>query len=324
MMTSTFTLLVGMICLYVFGSFMMGSIQRQSAEILGGVGTFQLTERNVYQLVLKLFFLILVVLAPLVLTILATSITSHIVQDGGRFDFQWQRLTLDISKINPLNGVKRLFNKTALVEILKSFLKLLIIGWIAYRVLADEVQNIALLADADMVAILAYMGRVAFKIVVHTCGIMLIVSILDLMYVKWNYINDLKMTKQEVKDEHKEQENPEIKGQIKKMQYQAARRRMTKIIPTADVVITNPTHYAVALKYDRQRMIAPVVIAKGVDIMAQAIKKIAQESDVVLVENRFLARELYEQVDENDAIPETLYAAVAEVLAYVYRLKGKA
>jgi flagellar biosynthetic protein FlhB len=106
------------------------------------------------------------------------------------------------------------------------------------------------------------------------------------------------------------------------MQYQMARRRMIKIIPTADVVITNPTHYAVALKYERERMLAPVVLAKGADIMAQAIKKIAKEHKITLVENRFLARELYDQVDENEPIPESLYAAVAEVLAYVYRLKG--
>jgi flagellar biosynthetic protein FlhB len=321
-MTSTFTLLAGMICLYVFGSFMMGAISRQSAEILGNVGSFELTEKNIYMLVLRLFFLIVLVLAPLVITIVVTSITSHVVQDGGRFEFRWERLSLDINKLNPLNGFGRLFNKTALVEIIKSFLKLLVIGWIAYRVLADEVQNITLLAEADMVTIVSYMGHVAFKIVVHACGIMLIISILDLMYVKWQYTDNLKMTKQEVKDENKEQENPEIKGQIKKMQFQTARRRMTKIIPTADVVITNPTHFAVALKYDRQRMIAPVVLAKGADIMAQAIKKIARENKVVLVENRFLARELYEQVDENEAIPESLYAAVAEVLAYVYRLKG--
>lgn len=322
-MTSSLTLLTGMICLYVFGSFMMTAISKQSEEILAGVGSFELTEKNVYQLALKLFFLIVVVLAPLVITIVATSIVSQSVQDGGRLDFRWERLEFDITKLNPLNGFGRLFNKTALVEILKSFLKLLVIGWIAYRILSDEVQNIALLAEADMVSIVAYMGHIAFKIVVHTCGIMLIISILDLMYVKWSYIEKLKMTKQEVKDEHKEQENPEIKGRIKKMQFQAARRRMTKIIPTADVVITNPTHYAVALKYDRQRMIAPVVIAKGVDVMAQAIKKIARESKVILVENRFLARELYERVEENEAIPESLYAAVAEVLAYVYKLKGK-
>lgn len=322
-MTSTFTLLAGMICLYVFGSFMTASISKQSVEILSTVGSFELTEKNIYLLVLKTFLLIVVVLAPLVVTIILTSIASNVVQDGGRFEFRWERLKFDFNKLNPLTGFGRLFNKTALVELVKSFLKLVVIGFIAYRVLRDEAQNITFLAEADVETIISYMGHVAFKIVMHTCGIMLVISILDLMYVKWQYTDNLKMTKQEVKDEGKEQENPEIKGRIKKMQYQAARRRMTKIIPTADVVITNPTHYAIALKYDRQRMAAPVVLAKGVDVMAQAIKKIAQEHSITLVENRFLARELYEQVDENEAIPESLYAAVAEILAYVYRLKGK-
>lgn len=310
-------------CLYIFGNFMMASISKHSAEILSTVGSYELTEKNVYLLVLKTFFLIVVVLAPLVVTIILTSVSSNIVQDNGRFEFNWERLKFDITKLNPLTGFSRIFNKTALVELIKSFLKLIVIGWIAYRVLKDETQNITFLAEADVSTIIDYMGHVAFKIVMHTCGIMLIISILDLMYVKWQYTDKLKMTKQEVKDENKEQENPEIKGQIKKMQYQMARRRLTKIIPTADVVITNPTHYAIALKYDRQRMAAPVIIAKGVDLMAQAIKKIAKENNITLVENRFLARELYDQVDENEAIPETLYAAVAEILAYVYRLKGK-
>ena len=322
-MTSTFTLLAGMVSLYLFGSFMMTTISKQSVEILSGVGTFELTEKNIYLLVLKTFFVIVVVLAPLVVTIIITAITSNVVQDGGRFEFRWERLKFDINKLNPISGFGRLFNKTALVELIKSFLKLLVIGFIAYRVLRDETQNVTLLAEADVMAILSYMGHVAFKLVMHTCGVMLIISILDLMYVKWQYTDNLKMTKQEVKDENKETENPEIKGQVKKMQYQQARRRMTKIIPTADVVITNPTHYAIALQYDRQRMAAPVVIAKGADLMAQAIKKIAKESGVTLVENRFLARELYDQVKENEAIPESLYAAVAEILAYVYRLKGR-
>jgi flagellar biosynthetic protein FlhB len=322
-MTSTFTLLAGMVCLYLFGGFMTASISKQSAELLSSVGSFEMTEKNVYLLVLKTFLLIVMVLAPLVVTIILTSVTSNVVQDGGRFEFRWERLKFDLNKLNPLNGFGRLFNKTALVELVKSFLKLVVIGFIAYRVLRDEAQNITFLAEADVETIISYMGHVAFKIVMHTCGIMLIISILDLMYVKWQHTDNLKMTKQEVKDESKEQENPEIKGQIKKMQYQMARRRMTKIIPTADVVITNPTHYAIALKYDRQRMAAPVVLAKGADVMAQAIKKIAKESGITLVENRFLARELYEQVEENEAIPESLYAAVAEILAYVYRLKGK-
>jgi len=322
-MTSTFTLLAGMICLYMFGSFMVTSISRHSVDILGSIGTFELTERNIHQLLLRTFLVIVMVLAPLVVTIIATSLIASTAQDGGRFELNWQRLTFKFDKLNPVSGFSRLFNKTALVELVKSFLKLLVIGYIAYRVLNDEVQNITFLAEADIATIVDYMGHVAFKIVMHTCGVMLVISVLDLMYVKWQYTDNLKMTKQEVKDENKEQENPEIKGQIKKMQFQAARRRMTTIIPTADVVITNPTHYAIALKYDREKMIAPVVIAKGVDVMAQAIKKIALEHKVTLVENRFLARELYDQVDENAAIPESLYAAVAEILAYVYRLKGK-
>lgn len=322
-MTSTFTLLAGIVCLYVFGNFMVTSISRHSSELLRSIGTFEPTEQNIYQIFLSTFFVLVLVLSPLVLTIITTAILSNIIQDNGRFEMRWERIKFDLNTINPINGFGRLFNKTALVEMVKSFLKLIIIGYISYRVLSDEVQNITFLAEADIMQIMAYMGHVAFKIVTHICGVMLIIAVLDLMYVKWQYTDNLKMTKQEVKDENKEQENPEIKGRIKKMQFQAARRRMTKIIPTADVVITNPTHYAIAIKYDRQKMAAPVVLAKGVDLMAEAIKKIARENSITLVENRFLARELYDQVKENEPIPESLYTAVAEVLAYVYRLKGK-
>lgn len=322
-MTSTFTLLSGIVCLYIFGNFMVTSIAQHSSELLHSVGTFEPTEKNIYQILISVFFLLVTVLAPLIVTIITTSVISNVVQDNGRFEMRWERLKFDVNALNPINGFGKLFNKTAMVEMVKSFLKLAIIGYISYRVLRDEVQNITFLAEADILQIMSYMGHVAFKIVTHICGVMLIIALLDLMYVKWQYTDNLKMTKQEVKDENKEQENPEIKGRIKKMQFQAARRRMTKIIPTADVVITNPTHYAIALKYDRSKMIAPVVIAKGVDLMAQAIKKIAIEHSITLVENRFLARELYEQVKENEPVPEALYAAVAEVLAYVYRLKGK-
>lgn len=301
---------------------MITSISRQSAEIFSSIGTFEPTERNIYQILLSTFFVLVVVLAPLVVTIIITAVLSNIVQDNGRFEIRWERLKFDINALNPVKGFGKLFNKTAVVEMVKSFLKLAIIGFISYRVLRDEVQNITFLAEADILQIMAYMGHVSFRIITHICGVMLIIAVLDLMYVKWQYTDNLKMTKQEVKDENKEQENPEIKSRVKKMQYQAARRRMTKIIPTADVVITNPTHYAIALKYDRQKMAAPVVLAKGVDLMAQAIKKIAKEHSITLVENRFLARELYDQVKENEPIPEALYAAVAEVLAYVYRMKG--
>jgi len=324
MLTSSLTLLVGIVSLYIFGSFMMEGLKQSSVDIFSSMGTFKLTEANLYILMLKLFGTIVLLLTPLIITIVATSMLSSMIQDSGQLEFRMSRLTVDFNKISPMSGFKRLFNKDALVEMVKSLLKLLVVAWIAYRVISDEMQNITFLAEADIQAIFSFVGHIAFKIVTHTCGILIVLGILDMMYVKWRYIENLKMTKQEVKDERKESEgNPEIKGKIKSMQYQMARRRMVKIVPMADVVITNPTHYAVALKYDRQKMIAPLVLVKGVDVMAEAIKKIAREHHITLVENRFLARELYDQVKENEPIPESLYAAVAEVLAYVYKLKGK-
>ena len=324
MLTSSLTLLTGIISLYIFGSFMMDGLKEGTVKILSTMGNFQFTESNIHTLFVKQFGTIVLLLTPIVVTIIATAVLSSLIQDNGRFEFQTSRLKVDFNKLNPLNGFKRLFNKDAAVEMLKSLLKLSVVAWIAYGVVRDEMQNITFLAEADIQTILDFVGHIAFKIVTHTCGIMIVLGLLDMLYVKWRYTENLKMTKQEVKDEHKESEgNPETKGKIKKMQFQMARRRMTKIIPLADVIITNPTHFAVALKYDRQKMAAPVVLAKGMDIMAEAIKKIAREHSITLVENRFLARELYDQLKENEPIPEALYAAVAEVLAYVYKLKGK-
>lgn len=322
-MTQSLTLLAGIVVLYLLGGYLLNGLKGTTLMVYSRIGVFELTEKNVYTLIMQLFGVVLLLLTPIIAVIMITGILSHIAQDKGRVDFQWGRITLDINKLNFISGFKKLFNKDSLVELLKSLLKLIVIGWIAYQVIQDELQNIMVLAEADINGILTYVGHVAFKIVTHTCGIMILLSILDLAYVKWRYLEDMKMTKQEVKDEHKNAEgNPEVKGKIKRLQMQAARRRLITIIPTADVVITNPTHFAVALKYDRSRTAAPVVIAKGMDEMALVIKELARESKVTLVENRFLARELYEQVEENHEIPEALYAAVAEVLAYVYRLKG--
>jgi len=324
MLTSSITLFTGIVSLYIFGSFMMDGLKQSAVKILSTMGNFQVTEANLYVLLLKLFGTVVLLLAPLIITIIATAVMSSMVQDNGKFEFRPSRLKFDIGKINPLNGFGRLFNKDSLFEMAKSLLKLLVVAWIAYRVIQDEMQNITFLSEADIKTIFDFIGHISFKIVTHTCGIMIVLGVIDMLYVKWRYIENLKMTKQEVKDENKDSEgNPEIKSKIRKLQFQAARRRMVKIIPLADVVITNPTHYAVALKYDRQKMAAPVVLAKGADIMAEAIKKIAREHQVTLVENRFLARELFDQVKEDEPIPEALYAAVAEVLAYVYKLKGK-
>lgn len=323
MLTQNLTLLSGVVSLYILGNYLLSGLKNTTVQVYSQIGSFELTESNVYTMMLKIFGVIIMLLAPIVLTIMATGVLSQVVQDNGQLDFHWSRISFNLNRLNFIKGFGRLFKPEALVEMFKSLLKIFVIGWIAYQVLRDEVQNITLLAEADVNGILTYTGHVAFKLVTHTCGIMLLISVLDMLYVKWRYIDNLKMTKQEVKDERKDSEgNPQIKGKIRQLQFNAARRRLVKIIPTADVVVTNPTHFAVALKYDRARMAAPMVIAKGMDEMALAIKQIAKENKVTLVENRFLARELYDQVAENKEVPESLYAAVAEVLAYVYRLKG--
>lgn len=323
MLTFGLTLLAGIISLNIFGGYLVSGLQKLTVRVYSEIGTFELTERSIYSLILHLFATILMLLAPIMVSILLTGVLSNIFQDNGRLDIKWGRLSFDIGKLNPAKGFGRMLNMDAMAEMVKSVLKILVIGWIAYRVMKDEIQNITVLAESDILGILQYTGHVAFKIVTHTCGIILLLAVIDFAYIRWRYMEKLKMTKQEVKDEHKDMEgNPEVKGKIRKLQFQAARRRLVKIIPTADVVITNPTHYAVAIKYERNRMMAPLVIAKGVDEMALAIRGLAKEHNVTLVENRPLARELFEKVQENQEIPESLYAAVAEILAYVYRLKG--
>lgn len=321
-LTSTATLLAAIVTLYVCSGFILATLKGGAHDILANLRAQDVTPAGVYSLMLKCMLVLGAILAPYMVVILIATFLVTIVQEP--FSISWERMTFSLDKLNPVSGIKRLFNKDAAVEALKSFLKLVIVGWVAYRVLRDEVVNLVYIVDSDILGILTFVSHISFKIVLHSCGVLLVLSIFDLAWVKWRFIENLKMTKQEVKQESKDTEgDPRIKGKIKQLQYAQARRRMRKIVPTADVVITNPTHYAVALKYERNSMAAPVVLVKAVDYMAQQMKEIAKEHKVMLVENRFLARELYAQVDEGQEIPESLYAAVAEVLAYVFSLKGK-
>jgi flagellar biosynthetic protein FlhB len=321
-LTSTATLLAAIVTLYVCSGFILATLKGGTHDILANLRAQDVTPAGVYTLMLKCMLVLGAILAPYMVVILVATFLVTIVQEP--FSISWERMTFSLDKLNPLSGMMRLFNKDAAVEALKSVMKLFIVGWMAYRVLRDEVVNLVYIVDSDIMGILTFVSHISFKIVLHSCGVLLVLSIFDLAWVKWRFIENLKMTKQEVKQEAKDTEgDPRVKGKIKQLQYAQARRRMRKIVPTADVVITNPTHYAVALKYERNSMAAPVVLVKAVDYMAQQMKEIAREHKVMLVENRFLARELYAQVEEGQEIPESLYAAVAEVLAYVFSLKGK-
>jgi flagellar biosynthetic protein FlhB len=320
-LTSTVTLLAAIVGLSSTGRYMFAGLAGTSREILANVGTYQVTTAGVYSLMLKLFGVIGMILAPFLLTVMVAGIVANLVQGG--ISISSEKLGFKFDKLNPMNGFKRIFNKRGLVELLKSSLKIGIVGYMSYRIIRAEADSLSFLSDKDVKEIFDYVSRLSFRLVVNSCGVLFILGLLDLAFVKWKFVQDLKMTKEEIKDETKQSEgDPKIKGKIRKMQFERGRQRMLTLIPTADVVITNPTHFAVALKYDRENMGAPVVIAKGADFLALKIKEIAKEHKIMLVENRFLARELYASVQEGQEIPETLYAAVAEVLAYVFRLKG--
>lgn len=319
-MTSTVSLISAMIALYASSGVMLSTMKRNMREIFGGLSTIDVSSSGLQNLLIKQLINIGVMLGPFALMVVATGILVEISQGG--LNLTTEKLKFDLGKLDPIAGAGRLFKKESIFEVAKSFMKMAIVGYMAYKILYEEMDGIIYLVDRDLSGILAFIGHLSFKIMLHTCGVLIVLAIVDLSFVRWRFMENLKMSKQEVKDESKNTEgDPAIKARQRQKQFQMARRRMRQIVPTADVVVTNPNHYAVALKYDRFKMGAPVVLFKGVDQMALQIKIIAREHNITLVENRFLARELFSQVEEGSEIPEGLYAAVAEILAYVYGLR---
>ncbi|MBU2430690.1 MAG: EscU/YscU/HrcU family type III secretion system export apparatus switch protein, partial [Proteobacteria bacterium] len=212
----------------------------------------------------------------------------------------------------------------AVMEFAKTILKIAIVYTVAYYAIKNRLNDITHLYDMSIGYVLLFVLKVAFNIVVKVCLIMIVLALIDYAYQKWKFLDEQKMTKKEVKDENKQTEgDPMVKSRIRQLQHEAARKRMMADVPHADVVVTNPTRLAVALKYDKEKMDAPFVVAKGAGPVAKNIRRIARENDVPLVEDKDLARNLYSNVDIGQEVPSELYQAVAELLAYVYKLKGK-
>lgn len=228
------------------------------------------------------------------------------------------------SKMNPVSGLKRMFSLNTLMELLKSIVKIVAISYIVYGVFSDHIKDLYILYDISLEQSILLMYDIIMELGIKICVLFCVIAAADFMFQRWKFKQDNKMTKQEVKDEFKNQEgDPKVKGQQKQRMMQASQRRMMAAIPEADVVITNPTHFAVALSYKSGQGQAPVVVAKGTDFLAGKIKDIAREHQVEIVENKPLARMLYYNVDLGAEIPPELYQAVAEVLAYVYQLHNK-
>jgi len=260
--------------------------------------------------------------APLFIIAILVGVLGTYVQIG--FLFTTEVLKPKFSNLNPINGLKKIFSARSAFELIKSVVKVILVGWVAWSSIRNEFTNMMKLMDLPIVSVAGYLADTALNIAIKICFALLAVSAADYFFQWRRYEKDIRMSKQEVKEEYKQMEgNPEIKSKIKQKQREISMRRMLKDVPQADVVITNPTHYAVAIKYDASKMSAPYVLAKGVDFMAKRIKEVAKEHNVHIMENVALAQALYKTVDIGQPIPPELYKAVAEVLAFVYELEGR-
>lgn len=260
-------------------------------------------------------------LAPLFLLVLIIGFFSTFLQIGWLFTAQ--PLMPDFAKLDPISGMGRFFSRRSLVELLKSLIKVALIAWIGFSTVMDKFGEALLLADTTVSMTVSFMAKTAALILGKICGVLILIAFIDFLFVRWEMEQKMKMTKQELKEEYKEMEgDPHIKAQIRAIQQEMARKRMMAEVPRADVVVTNPTHISVALRYAADEMDSPTVIAKGSDLIAMRIREIAREHDIPIVENPPVARLLH-KLDLGTAIPDSMFKAVAEILAYVYSLKRR-
>jgi flagellar biosynthesis protein FlhB len=282
----------------------------------------ELTENTVQVITLDLMKELALLLGPIMLVAMLAGIVSNYIQVGVMFTTK--PLEPKLEKIDPIKGFKRIFSMRAIVELLKSILKISFIGAITFVILWMNIEEVLSLSFKSVGDSLVTMAKLAVQMGIAASFALLFLSVFDYLYQKYDFEKNIRMSKQDLKDEHKNIEgDPLIKSKIKQRQREMAMRRMMQEVPQADVVITNPTHFAIALKYDESKRDAPYVVAKGVDYLAQKIKYIAKENEVVMVENRPLARSLYDAAEIGDTVPEEFFKAVAEILAYVYRIKNK-
>ncbi len=295
------------------------NLSKLLSSIWANLDNFDGSPNKVFSLTIFLTKEMAFLLMPLFLLVMIIGFFSSVFQIG--WLFTTQPLTPDFSKIDPIKGFGRMFAMRALVDLAKSISKVILIGWVAYSTIINNFEEALILVDTSPVAAILFMGRVATLILAKVCGLLIFIAAIDFMYTKHEMEEKMKMTKQEVKEEFKEMEgDPFIKSQIRRIQQEMAQKRMMADVPDADVVITNPTHISVAIKYDTKNMDAPIVLAKGADHIAMKIREVARENEIPIMENPPVARLLH-KIDLGATIPEEMFKAVAEILAHVYSLK---
>ncbi len=319
---SAVILLFALLFLQVGGSAMATRLSDMARTLLSRAGSIQITSDNLQGYAASGMSLILWTLAPLSIGIMIIGVAASAAQVG--FHFSGEVLRPKVTRMNPLSGLKRIMlSKQSVVELLKNLMKVAVIGAVAYKAVRGILDDSIMLVDGDPASILGFLSRSAISLGLNVGGAFLAIAALDYGFQRYEHEQQLRMTKQEVKEESKMQEgDPQIKGRIRGIQRQIAYKRMMHDVPKADVVVTNPTHVAVALKYDAGKMHAPKVVAKGAELIAKRIREIAREHGVPIVEDRMLARTLYKSVEVGQEIPEKLFHAVAQLLAYIFRVKS--
>lgn len=263
-----------------------------------------------------------VAMCPILAALFIGSVLSCVVVGG--LNFAPQALNLKFDAINPVKGFEKLFNVKSVVKLGISIAKLIFVSIIVWLYLRSKIDAIAVIRWAWSAQIIVAISKIILGMLIRVCVALLVIAAIDVFFQKWKYTQDLKMTKQEVKQERKETDgSPEVKSRIRRIQIEMARQRMLQEVPKANVVLVNPTHVAVALRYDSKTMDAPIMVAKGADHLAEKIREIARAYGVPIVRKPELARTIYSTVKPGDVIPQTLYAAVAEVLAMIYRLRHR-
>lgn len=322
-LTSTLVFLGLLLAVRNFGGESGRAIKTYMDTVLGHMIAGDFSAQLVMQLGREVVVVLARAVGPILAVAMALGIVVNVAQTNGPV-FAAEAMTPDFSRVNPAKGFQRFFSSRAFVDLAKSLFKIGFIGFIAFATIRDSYPQLIMTARMELTSALGLIGGILFTMAVRVVTGMLVLSAIDYFYQRWQHEKQLRMSKEEIKQENKQTEgDPQWKSRIRARQRAIARKRMMADVPKADVVITNPTHFAVALRYDPEKMSAPIVVAKGQDLIAKRIREIAQENDVPIIENPPLARTLFKHADIGREIPADLYEAVAEVLAFVYQINQR-
>ena len=322
-LNSAAILSLGVLVLYFLGPTLVTQLKEFMTYSFSEAPLISVTNDSLLAIFSSKVWTFFVIIAPIFAILAVVAYGVNVVQVGVMFTTK--PLEPKADKLNIASGLKRMFSARSLFTLVRDVLKLALISFVGYKAVTANIDGFFLLSDNSVSVFAGAMGKTALMTTLQISAVILILAILDYAYQKYDFEKNIRMSKQDIRDEFKNSEgSPQIKSRVRQIQREMSRKRMMQEIPKADVVVTNPTHLAVALKYNPEEMEAPLVVAKGERLVAQRIKEIAAEHDIPVVENKPLARALFQMCDIGSHVPAKLFRAVAEVLAYVYRIKDEA